>query len=66
MNADAALQRQIERYRQMTGEDRLRIALELHELACDLAREGIRRQFAGATDEEVESQLRRRIEAARG
>jgi hypothetical protein len=65
MNADAALQRQIDRYRQMTGEGRLRIALELHELACDLSREGIRRQFPDATAAEVEAHLRRRIELSR-
>ncbi|MBN2215751.1 MAG: hypothetical protein JW719_00105 [Pirellulales bacterium] len=60
-----ATQRQIERYRAMTGEERLKIALDLHEFACDIAREGIRRQFPGATAEEVEQELRRRIELGR-
>ncbi len=38
MTPDAALQRQIECYRKMTGEKRLQIALDLHALACGLAR----------------------------
>jgi hypothetical protein len=44
MTPAAALDKQIEQYRRMTGEQRLRIALELHELSCEVAREGIRRQ----------------------
>jgi len=64
MMPEAALARQIERYRAMTGEERLRIALDLHELACDVAREGIRRQFPRADEAEVEQHLRQRLEAA--
>jgi hypothetical protein len=33
MSPEAALQKQIERYRRMTGEQRLALALELHELS---------------------------------
>lgn len=65
MTPETALERQIERYRAMTGEQRLRIALDLHEFACDVAREGIRREFPMSTDEEVESRLRNRIELSR-
>lgn len=65
MNAETALQAQIERYRGMTGEQRLKIALDLHEFSCNVAREGIRRQFPGADSDEVERQLRRRIELSR-
>jgi len=65
MTPEAALRRQIECYRKMTGERRLEIALDLHALACDLAREGIRRQFPDADSAEVEEHLRRRLEAAR-
>ena len=65
MTAQAALEKQIERYRQMTGEQRLAIALKLHELSCNVAREGIRRQNPNADDGEVERLLRRRIELAR-
>jgi len=49
----------------MTGEERLKIALDLHEFACDVAREGIRCQLPQATNDEVESLLRRRIELSR-
>jgi hypothetical protein len=49
----------------MTGEQRLAIALDLHEFACDVAREGIRHQYPDATAEEVEQHLHRRIELSR-
>jgi hypothetical protein len=65
MTPDAALARQIDRYRAMTPEQRLAIALRLHELACDVSREGIRRQFPAADEAEVERRLRQRLEAAR-
>jgi len=65
MTPDEALQRQIECYRKMTGQMRLQIALDLHALACDLAREGIRRRFPGASQEEVDRHLRMRLEAGR-
>lgn len=65
MTAAIALDEQIKRYRQMTGEQRLAVALELHELSCDIAREGIRRQHPDADADEVERLLRRRLELAR-
>ncbi len=65
MNAATALEKQIERYRQMTGEQRLAVALELHEMSCDIAREGIRRQHPKADGVEVERLLRHRLELAR-
>jgi len=65
MTAAAALDKQIERYRQMTGEQRLALALELHEMSCDIAREGIRRQNPNADTAEVERLLRHRLELAR-
>jgi hypothetical protein len=34
---------QVQAYRRMTGEERLAIALRLHDLSCEIAREGIRR-----------------------
>ena len=61
MTPVAASELQIERYRQMTGEQRLEIALRLHELSCDIAREGIRAQFPGASEADVERRLRERI-----
>jgi hypothetical protein len=65
MTAAAALEKQIERYRRMTGEQRLAIALDLHELSCEIAREGIRRQHPEADAAEVERLLRHRLELAR-
>ncbi len=65
MTPEAAIEQQIERYRAMTGEERLKIALDLHEFACDVAREGIRRQYPDADAQQVELLLRRRIELSR-
>jgi hypothetical protein len=65
MTAAAAYQEQIERYRRMTGEQRLGIALALHEMSCDIAREGIRRQHPHADAIEVERLLRHRLSLAR-
>ena len=65
MTPQEALQRQIECYRKMTSQQRLETALGLHALSCDLAREGIRRRYPDASDEEIERHLRRRLEAAR-
>ena len=65
MTPEAALEKQLEHYRRMTGEERLALALRLHELACDVAREGIRQQHPHAAPEEVERLLRRRLELAR-
>jgi len=66
VNASTAIQRQIEHYRQMTGEQRLAIALDLHEMACDLAREGIRRQHPDATSQEIEHLLQGRLKLVLG
>lgn len=56
---------QISRYRAMTREERVEIALRLHELACEMARVGIRRQHPNASAPEVEELLRDRIKLAR-
>lgn len=60
----SGLKKQIARYRLMTGEKRLAVALDLHELSCDIAREGIRRQHPEADATEVERLLRHRLEMA--
>ena len=65
MTPEDALELQISRYRQMSGEQRLVVALELHELACDVARAGIRRQFPHADEAEIERRLRQRLELVR-
>jgi len=64
MTPQAALQKQIEKYRAMTGEERLKLGLDLHELSCQIAREGIRHQFPNAGPDEVERLLRKRIALA--
>ena len=64
MTPEAALEAQLNRYREMTREERVGIALRLHELACEMARLGIRRQHPQATAVEVESLLRERIQLA--
>ena len=61
MDPLTALEEQITAYRKMTGEQRLGIALELHELACDVARAGIRMRWPHADAAEVERRLRERI-----
>ncbi|MEX0676330.1 MAG: hypothetical protein WD063_04605 [Pirellulales bacterium] len=66
MTPEAALARQIELYQGMTGQQRLQLSLDMHALACDVAREGIRRQFPHADEDEVERRLRGRMEVARG
>ena len=65
MTPQAALAAQIERYRQMTGEQRWDLAFQLHEFACDMSRVGIRHQHPEADDAEVERLLRRRLALAR-
>jgi hypothetical protein len=64
MTPEAALQKQIEKYRAMTGEERLKLALDLHELSCQIARDGIRHQHPGASADDVERRLRERIALA--
>jgi hypothetical protein len=61
----AALDEQIARYRRMTGEERLLIALRLHQLASDITRAGIRHQHPDADEDEVERLLRARLTLAR-
>jgi hypothetical protein len=48
----------------MTGEERLKVSLDLHELACEIARDGIRHQHPEASPAQVEHLLRQRIALA--
>ncbi len=64
MTPEAALEKQLERYRQMTGEERLKIALDLHAFACEVAREGIRQQYPTSDEQEIDRRLRQRLAAA--
>jgi len=65
MSPQAALNFQIGRYREMSGEDRLAIAMDLHEFSCDIAREGIRAQHPDADEKEIERRLQHRLNLAR-
>jgi len=65
MTPQAGLEKQLVRYRAMSREERVAIALRLHELACEMARLGIRRQNPAASAAEIEAQLRQRLELAR-
>jgi hypothetical protein len=65
MNAETAFEKQIGQYRRMTGEQRLKIALDLHEMSCNIARAGIRRQHPNANEIEVENFLHARLKLAR-
>lgn len=65
MTPQAALDIQIDRYRAMTRQERVAIALRLHEMACEMARLGIRRQNPKASAAQVEELLRQRLELAR-
>jgi hypothetical protein len=65
MTPQAALEVQLERYREMTREQRVGTALRLHDLACEVARMGIRRQNPEASAEQVEALLRERLALAR-
>jgi hypothetical protein len=64
MDAATALQKQLEAYRRMTGEERLAIALRLHEMSCEIARAGIRQQNPSASRDEVEQLLHVRLRLA--
>jgi len=48
----------------MTGEERLKLAFDLHELSCEIARDGIRLQYPEARPDEVERRLQERIALA--
>ena len=66
MKPDVALDLQIRRYREMTGEQRIDLALELHELACEIARAGIKNQYPAADAAGIERLLNQRLSLAGG
>ena len=51
--------------RRMSGEEKLLLAIQLSDWACDNTRAGIRDEFPDATSEEVERMLRQRCDLAR-
>jgi Rv0078B-related antitoxin len=48
----------------MSGEERLKLAFNLHELSCQIARDGIRHQHPEASAHERKRLLRERTELA--
>jgi hypothetical protein len=64
MTPSDALQHQLEKYRQMTGEQRVALACELHEFSCDIARQSIRDRWPEANAQEVDRRLRERLSLA--
>ena len=64
MTPEAALEIQVSRYREMTGEQRLALALDLHEFSCEIARAGVRHQHPEADEAQVERLLRERLTLA--
>lgn len=66
MRPNAALDLQIQCYRKMTGEQRMALACELHELACEIARAGIKAQNPKTDAAEVERLLNQRLSLAGG
>lgn len=66
MKPDAALDLQIRRYRDMTGEQRIDLAMELHELACEVARAGIKNQHPATDAAGIERLLNKRLSLAGG
>ena len=57
--------KQIQLYRSMNAEQRLKIALDLHTFVWNLSKAGIQQQHLDATDEVVDWHLRQRIEMGR-
>lgn len=56
-------QLQLEAYRRMTGEERLKIGLGLYEASLAIAREGIRNRYPDASEAEIAEKLKARIRA---
>lgn len=52
---------QMEHYRRMSGEERLRIGLGLFESSVNIAREAVRNQFPDADERTVEQKVQQRI-----
>jgi hypothetical protein len=62
----STFQKQLQAFRQMTGEQRLALALEMWRTACDVTRAGIRAQHPEFSAAQVEREIARRIMIANG
>jgi hypothetical protein len=65
MSSEALLEVQIEPYRNMTGEQRLKIALDMHMEWCNESCDAIRRQHPHADEQMVLQLLREQIDFER-
>lgn len=63
--ADAMFREQVEAARAMTVEQRILAGMNLYELACRVAADGIRHQFPEADETEVSRLLAERLALAR-
>lgn len=64
MTPEEGLRKQIERYRQMTGQQRLQIGFELYDLAEDMVRCSVRQQHPDWDADQVAAEVRRRFRLA--
>ena len=62
----STFEKQLQAFRQMTGEQRLALALEMWRTACDVTRAGIRAQHPEFSAAQVEREIARRIMIANG
>ncbi len=66
MTPDEGLRKQIEAYRRMRPEERLRVGFELYDMARALARAGVRYQHPDWDEERVQREVARRFRLAAG
>jgi Rv0078B-related antitoxin len=66
MTPDEGLRKQIEVYRRMRPEERLRVGFELYEMARALARAGIRHQHPDWDEQQIQREVARRFRLAAG
>ena len=62
---ETLLRDKIEAARRMSPESKLAAGAELFDLACELARSGIRMQHPDATEDQTQAMLRERLAIAR-
>jgi hypothetical protein len=66
MTPEEGLQKQIEIYRRMTGQQRLQIAFRLSALSRELIRSNVRNYHPDWTDQQVEHEVVRRFRLGAG
>lgn len=61
MNQKSAEEKQIEILRKMSGSQRVMIGCQLYDLSIKIACDGIRSQFPGISQKELEEKLKERL-----